>query len=108
MRLSPEQALRQSWRWYWVLATANALDLLFTYTAVERGISEANVLLSPVLLTPWLSVVKLAALALLAAGLPLIIRAGRSALPVLRMVRLAAYVYVVVVIFHLLGLTLTS
>ncbi len=108
MRLSPEQALRQVWHWYWVLVIANALDLLLTYTAAERGIAEANIILQPVLLTPWPPLVKLAALALLAAGLTFIFRAGRNPLPALRMVRLAAYVYLGAVIFHLAGLYLSS
>ncbi|KRT76183.1 MAG: hypothetical protein XU14_C0060G0001 [Armatimonadetes bacterium CSP1-3] len=108
MRLSPEQALRQPWHWYWVLVIANALDLLFTYTAAERGIDEANVILRPVLLTPWPPLVKLAALALLAAGLTSIIRARRNPSPALRMVRLTAWIYLSVVIFHLLGLYLAS
>src|SRR3989304_5304499 len=101
MRLSPEQALRQPWHWYWVLVIANALDLLFTSTAAERGVHEANVILRPVLLTPWPPLVKLAALALLAAGLTSIIRARRIPSPALRKVHLSGWIYLGVVIFHL-------
>src|SRR3972149_2912486 len=106
MRLSPEQGRGQPGHWYCVLVIANALDLLFTYAAAERGIDEANVTLRPVLLTPWPPLVKLAALTLLAASLTSIIRARGVPSPALRMVRLTAWIYLGGVIFHLLGLSL--
>ncbi len=101
-------ALNQIWRAYWALAVLNAVDLLFTYTAVERGVDEANVLLRPILLTPWPLAIKATALALLALAL---VQAGRSAprLPqILQMLRLAVGVYLLVAFFHVLGLGLTN
>lgn len=97
-------AVSQIWRSYWVLAVLNAVDLLFTYTAVERGVDEANVLLRPILLTPWPLAIKTAALVLLALALA---QAGRSASRVPRivhMLRLAVGVYLTVTVFHVLGL----
>ena len=57
------------WRWFSALLLANASDLLFTYTAVERGIQEWNPVLRPVVLTPWPAVTKLVVLCLLGYGL---------------------------------------
>ena len=102
------EILRRIWRWYWALLLANALDLLFTYTAVERGVEEANVLLRPILLTPWPAVAKFTALGLLAGGLLLLVWQGGRAGRVLAMVRATALVYLLVVGFHLLGLLLAT
>ncbi|MDQ7848887.1 MAG: DUF5658 family protein [Armatimonadota bacterium] len=96
--------LSQIWRSYWVLAVLNAVDLLLTYTAVEGGVDEANVLLRPIVLTPWPLAIKTAALVLLALALA---QAGRSAprlAHILQMLRLAVGVYLVVTFFHVLGL----
>jgi hypothetical protein len=92
------------WRWYAVLLLANALDLLFTYVAAERGIEELNPMLRPLLLTPWPTIVKSVVLVLLAVSLCVIARRDRSRLPVLSILRGAAFVYVMLVAFHVLGL----
>jgi hypothetical protein len=99
-------ALTQIWRSYWALVVLNAVDLLFTYTAVERGVDEANVLLRPVLLTPWPLTIKMAALVLLALALAQAAQSTSRIPRVLRMLRLAVGVYLVVTFFHVLGLAL--
>jgi hypothetical protein len=86
------------------LLLANALDLLFTYVAAERGIEELNPMLRPLLLTPWPTIVKSVVLALLAVSLCVIARRDRSRLPVLSILRGAAFVYVALVAFHVVGL----
>lgn len=106
--MSPRVTLGHIWRWYWALWIANALDLLFTYAAAERGIGELNLILQPILLTPWPSVIKFASLALLGAGLTLVIPAGPRPARVLRLVRATTFVYLGLLGFHLLGLALTG
>ncbi len=96
------------WRWYAVLLLANALDLLFTYVAVERGIEELNPVLRPLLLTPWPTVGKTVAFCLLAVSLWMIVKREGNRLPVLSMLRGAAVAYLVVIVFHLLGLLANS
>ncbi len=96
------------WRWYWALWIANALDLLFTYTAAERGVGELNLLLAPIILTLWPLVLKLLFLAILGAGLTLVIPAGPRPARVLRLVRVTTVVYLTLIGFHLLGLALTG
>jgi hypothetical protein len=91
------------WRWYAVLLLANAADLLFTYAAAERGVEELNPMLRPLLLTPWPTVLKTTVLVLLAVALVMIARRDRSRLPVLPILRGAAFVYVALVAFHVLG-----
>lgn len=94
------------WRWYWVLLIANALDLLFTYTAAERGFEEANAILQPVLLTPWPAILKFYWLGILGIGLVAAMPVGVSRLRVFFLLRVATYVYVGVILFHLIGLYL--
>lgn len=103
-RLLLPATARPLWRWYAVLLLANALDLLFTYTAVERGIDELNPLLRPLLLTPWPTILKAVVLVLLAIGLWALARRDGSRLPVLLILRGAAFVYVVLIAFHVVGL----
>lgn len=102
--MSPQQIVRGIWRWYGVLLVANALDLLFTYVAVQRGVGEMNWILQPILLTPWPTLLKFSALGLLGAGLLYIIPAGRRPFRILQMVRVTALLYVGVLLFHLVGL----
>lgn len=99
-------ASRHIWRWYWALLITNALDLLFTYTAAERGIPELNAILHPILLTPWPTILKFSSLALLGAGLAFVTPVGRRPVRILRLVRATAYIYLGVVCFHILGLVL--
>jgi len=96
------------WRWYAVLLLANALDLLFTYVAAERGVEELNPMLRPLLLTPWPTIVKAVVLILLAVSLYALARRDGSRLPVLSILRGAAFVYVALIAFHLLGLLARS
>ncbi|MGH2453651.1 MAG: DUF5658 family protein [bacterium] len=106
--MSPRSSLHHMWRWYWALWIANALDLLFTYVAADRGIGELNRILAPILLTPWPLVLKVLFLALLGSGLTLVIPAGPRPARMLRLVRVTAVVYLGLVGFHLLGLALTG
>jgi hypothetical protein len=103
-RLVLPATARALWRWYAVLLLANALDLLFTYTAAERGIDELNPLLRPLLLTPWPTIIKAGVLLLLAVGLWTGTRRAGARPPVLSILRGAAFVYVVLIVFHLVGL----
>lgn len=96
------------WRWYWALWVANALDMIFTYRAAEQGIGELNAILAPVLWTPWPTVMKFSALSVLGLGLTLVIPRGSRPARVLRLVRYVTFVYLVLVAFHLLGLTVLS
>ncbi len=95
---------RTFWRWYSALLLANALDLLFTYTAIERGFHEWNPLLQPMLLTPWLIVVKLAVFAPLAWGLWHTVRRDRAIRPVLSLLQSVTMVYLFVIALHVVGL----
>jgi hypothetical protein len=104
--VSPQLTFRHIWPWYWALLITNALDLLFTYTAAERGVPELNVILQPILLTPWPTVLKFSSLALLGAGLALVTPVGRRPARVLRLVRATAYIYLGLICFHILGLVL--
>jgi hypothetical protein len=92
------------WRWYSALLLSNALDLLFTYTAVERGFQEMNPLLQPVLLTPWPVLVKLAVFGLLGSGLWAMVRRSRTTGPVVSMLRAATVIYLIVVAAHIIWL----
>ena len=65
-------------------------------------------MLRPLLLTPWPTIVKAVVLILLAVSLWSIARREGSRLPVLSMLRGAAFVYVALVAFHLLGLLTRS
>jgi hypothetical protein len=96
------------WRWYWALWIANALDLVFTYRAAERGIAELNAILAPLLWTPWPTVMKFSALTVLGFGLTLVIPMGPRPARVLRLVRFATFVYLGLVGLHLIGLALLS
>jgi len=102
--MSPQLTLRGIWRWYWALLVANALDLLLTYVAVQRGLQETNRVLQPILFTPWPIVLKFSALGILAVGLLYVTPTGRRPFRVLRMVRVAGVFYLGVLLFHLLGL----
>lgn len=102
--MSPQQMVRGIWRWYGVLLVANALDLLFTYVAVQRGVGEMNWILQPILLTPWPTVLKFSALGLLGVGLLYVMPVGRRPFRMLQMVRATAYFYLGVLLFHLVGL----
>jgi len=102
--VSPQLTLRHIWRWYWALLIANALDLLFTYAAAERGVSELNLILRPILLTPWPTVLKFSSLALLGVGLTLVAPGGGRPARVLRLVRATAFIYLGVICLHVLGL----
>ncbi len=105
--MSPTLRLsRKAWRWYWVLLLANALDLLFTYTAVERGIEEWNPLLRPFLLTPWPALLKFAAFGILAYGLWQLAWRPRSARRIGALVQSTAMMYLAVIVIHLVGLFL--
>jgi hypothetical protein len=106
--MSGDPARHNVWRWYWVLLIANALDLLFTYTAAERGVEEANAFLQPLLLTPWPAILKFYWLGILAIALVAAMPLGITRLRVLLLLRVATYVYVGVVIFHLIGLYLPT
>src|SRR3989304_3091685 len=75
--MSPQLTLRGIWRWYWALLVANALDLLLTYVAVQRGLQETNRVLQPILFTPWPIVLKFSALGILAVGLLYVTPTGR-------------------------------
>lgn len=96
--------VKSCWRWYSALLITNALDLLFTYTALERGIQEGNPLLRPFILTPWPPVVKLLAFGLLAHGLWLTVQRMRWTGPVLSLLQSATVVYLLVVVVHVVGL----
>src|SRR3989304_2690800 len=78
--MSPQLTLRGIWRWYWALLVANALDLLLTYVAVQRGLQETNRVLQPILFTPWPIVLKFSALGILAVGLLYVTPTGRRPL----------------------------
>lgn len=95
------------WRWYAALLLANAMDLLFTYAAVERGITEWNPVLRPFVLTPWPPVVKLAAFAMLGYGLWQTVRQGRRPGTILLLLQAATLVYLVVIGLHVAGLALS-
>jgi hypothetical protein len=97
---------RVFWRWYAALLLANALDLLFTYIAAERGIDELNPVMRPLLLTPWPAVVKLAAFSLLGFGLWQVVRNGRRPELILVLLQGVTILYLLVIGVHLLGLTL--
>lgn len=96
------------WRWYAALLLANALDLLFTYAAVERGIGEWNPVMRPFVLTPWPPIVKLAAFALLGYGLWQVVRYGRRPGTILVLLQSATVVYLVVIGLHLAGLVFSA
>ncbi|MGH2395912.1 MAG: DUF5658 family protein [bacterium] len=105
--MSPTLRLsRKTWRWYWVLLLANALDLLFTYTALERGFEEWNPLLRPILLTIWPATLKLAAFAILAYGLWQLTRRPGAARRMAVLMQSTAMVYLAVIAIHLVGLFL--
>ncbi|MGH2395665.1 MAG: DUF5658 family protein [bacterium] len=107
--MSPTLRLsRTTWRWYWVLLLTNALDLLFTYTAVERGIEEWNPLLRPVLLTIWPVALKLAAFAVLGYGLWLLAQRPGTARRIGLLVQGTAMMYLLVIAVHLIGLLLVG
>ena len=92
------------WRWYAVLLLANALDVLFTYTAAERGFQELNPILKPILLTPWPVMWKLGALTLLAYGLWQLAESRQRSLPVLGLLQSATTIYLVVIVLHVFAL----
>lgn len=102
------QTIRGIWRWYWTLFVANALDLLLTYVAVQRGMSETNWVLQPILFTPWPLILKFAALVALAGGLLALIPSGRRPFRILQMVRVTAVFYLGVLLFHVVGLAFTG
>jgi hypothetical protein len=92
------------WRWYSALLLANASDLLFTYTAVERGFQEWNPVLRPMLLTPWPAVTKLAVMCLLGYGLWNMVRQAHATGRALALLRGATLIYLLVVAFHIVAL----
>jgi hypothetical protein len=92
------------WRWYSALLLANASDLLFTYTAVERGFQEWNPVLRPMLLTPWPAVTKFAVMCLLGYGLWNMVRQSHTTGRALTLLRGATLVYLLVVALHILAL----
>jgi hypothetical protein len=101
--LLPDTA-KPLWRWYAVLLLTNALDLLFTYVAAERGIDELNPILRPFLLTPWPPLAKGMVFVLLAVGLWIVATRGHSRLPVLQILRSAAYAYLAMIAIHVVAL----
>lgn len=106
-QMSPTLRLKETiWRWYCVLLIANALDLLFTYVAMGRGIPELNPLLQPIVLTPWPPVLKLATFCFLAYGLWQIVRRPGSARRILALLQSTAVIYLIVIAIHLVGLRL--
>lgn len=96
------------WRWYAALLIANALDLLLTYVALERGFREWNPLLQSVILTPWPVVAKAAMLALLAWCLWQIARLVPARCRILPALQSATMVYIGVVAYHIVGLAVWS
>jgi hypothetical protein len=100
----PLTAETTMWRWYAALVLGNTLDLLFTYTAIERGYTEWNPFVRPLLLTPWAAASKVVLFGVLAYGLWRITQDDPGARRLLRMLRGATLVYLVVVTFHALGL----
>jgi len=97
----PDGAL---WRWYVVLLIANELDLVFTYLGLSRGtFLEANPLVRPYLYTWWPFIMKFAPLAGLALAIAVVARRGQHLHPrTLAAVRLAAAIYVGIVLLHVL------
>lgn len=107
--MSPALRLsRATWRWYWVLLLANALDLLLTYTAVERGIEEWNPLLRPVLFTMWPATLKLAAFTVLAYGIWCLTQRPNGARRIIVLIQSTAMMYLAVIALHLVGLYLVN
>jgi len=105
--MSPTLRLsRTTWRWYWVLLLTNAMDLLFTYTAVERGFEEWNPLLRPFLLTAWPVALKGTAFLVLGYGLWQLMQRPRSARRISVMIQSTAMMYLAVIAIHLVGLFL--
>jgi hypothetical protein len=105
--MSPTLRLsRTTWRWYWVLLLTNAMDLLFTYTAVERGIEEWNPLLRPFVLTAWPVALKCTAFLILGYGLWQLMQRPRSARRISVMIQSTAMMYLAVIAIHLVGLFL--
>ena len=92
------------WRWFSALILANASDLLFTYTAVERGIQEWNPVLRPVVLTPWPAVTKLVVLCLLGYGLWNMVQQSHTIGRAFAFLRGVTLVYLRVIAFHVLAL----
>jgi hypothetical protein len=97
-----------TWRWYSALMLSNTLDLLFTYTAVERGYEEGNPVLRPLLLTPWPIAGKIVLFGLLGLTLWRLTQSAPGPRRLLAVLRAATLVYVVVLAIHALGLTLGS
>jgi len=95
---------RELWRWYVVLLIANELDLLFTYLGLSRGtFLEANPLIRPYLYTWWPFVMKLAPLAGLALAIIVVMRSHRQLhWRTLGALRLAAAIYAVILLLHVL------
>jgi hypothetical protein len=96
------------WRWYSALMLSNTLDLLFTYTAVERGYEEWNPALRPLLLTPWPVVCKVVLFCLLGVTLWRLSQSDPGPRRLLTVLRGATLIYFVVLTVHALGLTLGS
>lgn len=107
--MSPTLRLsRTTWRWYWVLLLTNALDLLFTYTAVERGFDEWNPILRPVLLTMWPVALKVSAFMVLGYGIWLLTQRPGASRRIAVLVRSTAMMYLAVIAIHIVGLFLIS
>jgi hypothetical protein len=94
------------WRWYAALTLGNALDLLLTYAALERGFHEWNPLLRPVILTPWPVVAKAGLLVLLAVCLWQVLRVVPGRATPLTALQAATLVYAGTVAYHVVGLIL--
>lgn len=100
---------RTIWRWYSALLIANTLDLLFTYTAVERGFQEWNPVLRPMLLTPWPAALKLTVLGLLGCALWQTVRRTQSSRSVSSLLlQSVTVVYLIVIAFHIVGLSVAD
>ncbi len=99
---------RELWEWYLLLLIVNGLDLMFTYFGVSHGyVHEANPLLRSYILTPWVFVVKMAGMVLLAMVIAVLLRTtpGRVRL-ILGAVQVAAGLYGIVLMMHVLYLLL--
>jgi hypothetical protein len=103
-----QATVKTYWRWYAALLIANTLDLLLTYTALERGIPEWNPLLRPLILTPWPPVMKLLTFGLLAHALWLAVQRVQRTRPVLSLLQSATVVYLLVVVVHVVGLYISG
>lgn len=102
----PPLLSRQLWRWYILLFIANELDLVYTYFGLGQGFfQEGNPVIRPHLYTWWPITMKAVALAGLALGIAVVLRAGlRRQQRALKAIRMATAVYAAVLVLHLVTL----